>query len=73
LPLNSTLSDHVIARVDVRGVGRAMLAHQHHGDVGGEPPDATAARVDDPPPLLDLTGLGHERLHLSLDRWGTRN
>jgi len=55
--------DHVVAGIDVRGVGGTVLAHQHHGDLAGQPTDPAAARVDDPPPLLDLAGLRHERLH----------
>jgi len=57
--------DHhdVVARVDVGRVGRAMLAHQHHGNIAGQATDYLVAGVNQPPTLLYLTDLGHERLH----------
>ena len=45
--------DDVVAVIDVRGVGRLVLAAQAHGDDRGEPADDQAGGVDQHPFLLD--------------------
>ena len=50
--------DNVVTVVDVRRVGRLVLAAQPHGRDGGEPADHEAGGVDQNPFLLDLGGFG---------------
>jgi hypothetical protein len=55
--------DHEVARVDVRGVHRLVLATQERGSLGGEPAEHDVGRVDDVPLTLDVAGLGAVRAH----------
>ena len=57
--------DDIVAVVDVRGVGRLVLAAQAHGDDRGEAADDQAVGVDQHPFLLDVGGLG--RIELTWD------
>ena len=60
--------DHhdVVPGIDVGGVGRPVLAHQHHRDVAGKTAHPKVTGIHQPPTLFDLTGLRHERLHFQL-------
>src|SRR5262249_34300397 len=49
--------DDVVAIVDVRGIGRLVLAAQPHRDNAREPADDQAGGVDHHPLLLDVGGL----------------
>ena len=49
---------HEIARIDVRRIRRAMLAHQDHGNIRSEPADDLFVGVNQPPLLFELARLG---------------
>jgi len=55
-------NDHVVAAVDERRVIRAVLAHQHHGDLSGHPAEHLALGVVVTPLAVDVGGLGERRL-----------
>src|SRR3989442_6713566 len=54
--------DHVVARVQVRGVPRLVLPAQSLCHVGGEPAQRLPAGIDDVPASRDLRWLGAVRL-----------
>jgi len=49
---------YVIAAIDMWGVFRTMLAHQHHRDVARQSSQHLVRSVDDIPILCDFAGLG---------------
>src|SRR5215468_7850122 len=55
--------DDIVAIIDVRGVGRFVLAAQPHRHQACEAADHEAGGVDDDPFLLDLGGLGRKGFH----------
>ena len=55
--------DDVVARVEKRHVGRAMLALQQLRRLGGDPAEHLAIGVDHVPPALDRGGTRHKRTH----------
>ncbi len=72
LPLSATKSnlfdigdDHVVARVDVGRVGRAVLAHEDDGDLRRQTADDAIRRIDQMPLLLHFARLGHVSFHIS--------
>ncbi len=56
--------DDVVAIVDVRGIGGAMLAAQAHRNQGREPSDHQSLGVDQHPLLLDLGRFRRKRCHV---------
>ena len=55
--------DDKIARINVRRVLRAVLAHEQHGDAAGEPADDLVGGINHVPLLFDFAGLGHVSFH----------
>lgn len=53
---------HTVARKDVRGVVRAMLAHQDHGEFTGESSDHLVGGVYDPPLVYNFARFVNIRL-----------
>ena len=56
--------DDVVAAIDVRRVGRLMLAAQPHGDKRGETADDETVGIDHHPLLVDFGGLCRIRFHV---------
>ena len=56
--------DDVVTAIDMRRVGREMLAAQPHGDERGEPADHQTFGVDQHPFLRHLGGLCRKRFHV---------
>ena len=57
--------DHEVADVDVRGVGRLVLAAQHVRDLGGQATEGLALGIDDVPDPLAVLGIRLVGLHRS--------
>src|SRR5262249_6026 len=55
--------DDIVAVIDMRGVGRFVLAAQAHRHQACEAADHEARGVDDDPFLLDVGGLGRKSFH----------
>src|SRR5262249_3567810 len=55
--------DDIVAVIDMRGVGRLVLAAQPHRHQACEAADHEARGVDDHPFLLDVGGLGRKGFH----------
>src|SRR5690242_3366747 len=55
--------DDIVSAIDVRGVGRLVLAAQPQRDHARQPPDNKARRVDEHPLFLNLGGLGRKGFH----------
>ena len=55
--------DYVVAVIDMRSVGRKMLAAQTHRHNGGETADDEPGGVDHNPLLFDIGGLERDGLH----------
>ena len=60
--------DHVVTRVDVRGIDRLVLAAQQRGGLGGHLAEDLALGVDDVPGALDVGGFRRERAQLILTK-----
>jgi len=58
--------DDVVAAIDMRRVGRKMLAAQAHGDERGEAADDQTLGVDHDPLLLHLGRLGRKGFHVRI-------
>jgi hypothetical protein len=56
--------DDVVAAINVRGVGREVLAAQAHGDDGGETADDQTLGVDQYPLLRHLSRLCRKGFHI---------
>src|SRR5947199_10859921 len=55
--------DDVVTVIDMRRVGRLVLAAQPQRDDAGKPADDEAGGIDHHPFLLDIGGLGRKALH----------
>jgi len=64
----SVNNDDRVTTQDVRRVGRAMLAHQDHGDFARQPADDLIRRIDDVPLFFNLARLGQKRLGARHDK-----
>jgi hypothetical protein len=58
--------DDVVAAINVRGVGREVLAAQAHGDDGGETADDQTLGVDQHPLLRHLSRLCRKGFHIGV-------
>jgi hypothetical protein len=55
--------DHVVTHVEVRRIDHLVLAPEHRGHLGGQPPQHLIFRVDQIPLPLDVRFARHYRRH----------